>query len=338
MQTEQISHNLSISILMPVKNGMRWLPDVLKGIRSQTVRPVEMIAVDSGSTDGSPEFLDSNGFIVRKISPQQYGHGKTRNMLASMASGDIYVFLNQDAIPADSNWLSKLIKGLNHAPDIVGACSLEVNRDLGKNCGNSTLVFRSLSPEQGIWVQPHYDPAVYSKLDSMGKRYLFPFSTISAAVKADYFCQSPFSIDVYYGEDLYWAVSAYKRGYRIACVSSSQVFHWHSNRSMLSFLSGGIADGLLYKKLFHHKTFFKDGIRTFLLPIVKVIALKIRQYISSLLSGRNIDSYPNVVFPWHSFWFLGMILATNFPLCIVNKFEKLNNHFRNSAKYIFWSR
>jgi len=251
-----------------------------------------------------------------------------------LASSDIFVFLNQDAIPADSNWLSELIKGLHLETDIVGACSLEVNLKHKKNFGVSTFVFNSLSPKQEIWVQPPYDSEVYSKLDSMEKRSLFPFSTVSAAIKAEYFHQRPFSDDIYYGEDVEWAVSAYKRGYRIACVSSSQVFHWHSNQSVLSFLSGGITEGLLFRKLFDHKTSLKHGIKTSLPPVVKMVSLKIRQYISSLLSSRNIDSYPNVIIPLRSFYLLGMIFATNFPLCCVNKFEKFVDHFGHSAKHI----
>jgi GT2 family glycosyltransferase len=299
-----------------------------------------MIAVDSGSADGSPEFLEGNSFTVRKISAQQFGHGKTRNLLASMASGDVFVFLNQDAIPANSNWLSELIKGLHFAPDIVGACSLEVNEELGINNGVSRFVFGSSSPEQGIWVQPRYDAKTYSRLNSMEKRYLFPFSTVSAAVKAEYFLRNPFFDNVYYGEDLQWAVSAYKRSFRIACVSSSQVFHWHSNQSqsMLSFFSGGIEEGLLFKKLFHYKSPFKNDIKTSLPPILKMTELKIRQHISRILTGRNIDNYPNIVLPWRSFYLLGMTLASNFPLCIIKKIEKIIAHFGHSVKYIVRSR
>jgi glycosyltransferase involved in cell wall biosynthesis len=77
---------------MQVKSCMRRLPDLLKGIRSQAVKTVEMIAVDSGSTEGSAEFLEVNGFTIRKILPEHLGHDETRNLLASMASGDVFVF------------------------------------------------------------------------------------------------------------------------------------------------------------------------------------------------------------------------------------------------------
>ena len=52
-----------ISVLIPVYNAEKYLPQCLQSLAEQTYTDFEIIAVDDGSTDGSPEVLQS--FAVR---------------------------------------------------------------------------------------------------------------------------------------------------------------------------------------------------------------------------------------------------------------------------------
>ena len=47
----------SVALLVVSHDGSRWLPTVLDGIRAQTVAPTRVIAIDTGSTDESPQLL-----------------------------------------------------------------------------------------------------------------------------------------------------------------------------------------------------------------------------------------------------------------------------------------
>jgi rhamnosyltransferase len=102
----------SVSVAIPVRNGARELPAVLQAVRSQSVAgDVEIVVVDSGSTDGSVELCEQAGARVERIAPEAFSHGGTRNRLMQLARGERVVFLTQDAVPADDRWLAGLMSG-----------------------------------------------------------------------------------------------------------------------------------------------------------------------------------------------------------------------------------
>ena len=114
-----------VSVLLVTKNGERYLAELLQSIRAQQggFRLVEIIAVDSGSRDRTLAILESHAVRVIRIPPQEFGHGKTRNLAAAHAHGDYLVFLTQDATPANADWLASLLAPLLADPSIAGAYS-----------------------------------------------------------------------------------------------------------------------------------------------------------------------------------------------------------------------
>ena len=65
---------------------------------------------------------------VIRIPPQEFGHGKTRNLAAAYAHGDYLVFLTQDVTPANADWLASLLAPLLAEPSIAGAYSRQLPR------------------------------------------------------------------------------------------------------------------------------------------------------------------------------------------------------------------
>src|ERR1700734_3315203 len=47
-----------VAVLMPVRNGARWLGDAIGSVLGQTLRDFELVVVDDGSTDETPRILD----------------------------------------------------------------------------------------------------------------------------------------------------------------------------------------------------------------------------------------------------------------------------------------
>jgi len=110
-----------ISVVVPVKDGGDGLVRCLQAIAHQRVEEdVEVVVVDSGSKDGSPEHARRLGARVHEIPPEEFGHGRTRNLGASLARGDVLVFTTQDAYPADEAWLATLVAPLRSAPEVAG--------------------------------------------------------------------------------------------------------------------------------------------------------------------------------------------------------------------------
>ena len=69
------------------------------------------MVVDSGSTDGSLERARAAGATVHEIPPEQFGHGRTRNLGVELARGETVVFTSQDAVADDADWLARLVGG-----------------------------------------------------------------------------------------------------------------------------------------------------------------------------------------------------------------------------------
>ena len=109
-----------VTVAIPVLNGARYLDEVLGAVREQSVdRDVEILVVDSGSTDGSQDIAQRHGAVLHEIPKGEFSHGGTRNLMMQMASGDHVAFLTQDATPVHDRWLAALLEGFAQADDVA---------------------------------------------------------------------------------------------------------------------------------------------------------------------------------------------------------------------------
>jgi O-antigen biosynthesis protein len=93
---------MTVSVVIPVKDGARYLGEVLEALAREA--PDEVMVIDSGSTDGSVEIARAAGATVIEIAPEDFGHGRTRNLGAERSRGELICFLTQDATPV-AGWL-----------------------------------------------------------------------------------------------------------------------------------------------------------------------------------------------------------------------------------------
>jgi glycosyltransferase involved in cell wall biosynthesis/GT2 family glycosyltransferase len=96
---EVVSH---VSVVIPVKDGERYLQELLGALAREGVD--EVLVIDSGSRDRSREIAREAGVEVLEIDPAEFGHGRTRNLGAERTSGELICFLTQDATPVPG-WL-----------------------------------------------------------------------------------------------------------------------------------------------------------------------------------------------------------------------------------------
>lgn len=83
-----------VSVVVPVFNGERFLAAALDSVSAQTYRPVEVIVVDDGSTDRSPEIARSRP--VRYLRQSNCGVAAARNAGIAAARGTLVAFIDQD--------------------------------------------------------------------------------------------------------------------------------------------------------------------------------------------------------------------------------------------------
>ena len=101
---------IEITVALPVRNGGELLTRALEAIASQeTTRRYEVLALDSGSTDGSLDALRAHGVRVIEIPTEAFDWGRARNRLFEESRGEFVVHLSQDAVPARADWLERIL-------------------------------------------------------------------------------------------------------------------------------------------------------------------------------------------------------------------------------------
>ena len=100
----------SVSVVVPVKDGARYLAELLAAVFAQApdAAELEVLVIDSGSRDGSPEIAKSIG--VTTLSEPEPGVGPARNRGIAAARGDIVAFTDADCEPT-RGWLTALVAG-----------------------------------------------------------------------------------------------------------------------------------------------------------------------------------------------------------------------------------
>lgn len=87
--------NNSISVIIPVYNGERYLAEAIESVLQQTLPPAEVLVIDDGSTDGSAAVAQSFA-TVRYFYQPNAGGNAARNRGIRQSTGDFLAFLDAD--------------------------------------------------------------------------------------------------------------------------------------------------------------------------------------------------------------------------------------------------
>ena len=95
-------NSMNVSVIIPVYNAEKYICRVIESLKNQTLRAIEIILVDDGSTDGSPNVCDifaSQDARVRVIHAINNGVSTARNLGIMIAKGDYLMFCDADDVP-----------------------------------------------------------------------------------------------------------------------------------------------------------------------------------------------------------------------------------------------
>jgi glycosyltransferase involved in cell wall biosynthesis len=93
----------TVSVVIPVKDGERYLEELLEALAREGVD--ETLVIDSDSGDRSRDIARVAKVELIEIAPEDFGHGRTRNLGAERTGGELICFLTQDATPCPG-WLA----------------------------------------------------------------------------------------------------------------------------------------------------------------------------------------------------------------------------------------
>ncbi len=213
-----------VSVIILTLNAGERLRSLLEALLPQTV-PLELMVVDSSSTDSTLSIARAYGAKVATVQRSDFDHGATRNFGILQTSGDIVVFLTQDVVPAGRDTMERLIAPF-YADELVGCV---YGRQLPSpeatvfaahsrifNYGPTSLVKSRENGERGIKVPFLSNSFAAYRRKALEEIGLFKEGLIST-------------------EDTYAGARMLMAGYRIAYASDAAVYHSHNYTLMEEF-------------------------------------------------------------------------------------------------------
>jgi rhamnosyltransferase len=206
-----------ISAVVPVLNGGALFGDLCRALeRAREVHDVEVIIVDSGSTDGSPETAERAGFRVHRIPQAEFDHGRTRNLGVQLSTGSVICFLTQDVLPCTPDWPVRFATALEDR-SVAGVYGRQVPRD----ATTMEMFFVALNyPETPL----RFDPQPAGHQPRPGRVL---FSNAFSALRRDVALSVPFLNGIGFSEDQVWAHHALTAGYSIVYEPAAEALHAH---------------------------------------------------------------------------------------------------------------
>src|SRR5258708_2348990 len=123
VESDAVSFRESMTVIVPTFNRCALLRDVLQDLDRQGNMPerFEVIVVDDGSTDGTPEVLRSfhpKHYDLRSVRQRNQGLSVARNAGAEAATGTVLAYLDDDVF-VDPKYVSGLVSVFASHPDVA---------------------------------------------------------------------------------------------------------------------------------------------------------------------------------------------------------------------------
>lgn len=205
-----------VSIILRSFNEGWALRDTLKALQVQDYSNWELIVIDSGSSDGSPEIIRAARpahFI--QIQPHEYNPSRVMNHGMRLARSGFGIFLNADATPQGSAWLRPLVERLQD-PNVAAVFGRQVPR-----------------PDCQAVYACDYDRCFGPNRESV--RWEHFFSMVSSGIRKDIWSRRGFLETLQYAEDDEYTRWARAQGFKVVYCPESVVMHSHNYTPQQAF-------------------------------------------------------------------------------------------------------
>lgn len=210
---------MDVSVIIPTLNAELEIADLLVTLEHQSLPPSEILVVDSASDDDTTSLVQAHdGVRLLQIDRCDFNHGATRDVALRETVGEFVCFLTQDAVPASSDYLERLVTPMVEDP----AVALVSGRQLPKaDARRFEQLVRSFNYPDS--------PSVRSKsdLEKLGIKTFFASDTCSAYRRSAYLECGGFE-HVNTNEDMLMAAKFVASGLKVAYEPSAEVYHSHN--------------------------------------------------------------------------------------------------------------
>lgn len=264
---------MGCSIVVRAFNEAAHLGRLIEGIAQQTVKDIELILVDSGSTDETVEIARKAGGRIIHIPSSEFSFGRSLNLGVQAASRDFVVIASAHVHPVYPDWLECLLRPFED-PSVALV--------YGKQRGDSSSrisedrIFHQWFPEKDIDHQAS------------------PFcNNANAAIRRSLWEQKAYDESLTGLEDVAWAKWAQAQGFHVAYSGHAEIIHVH-NEGPGRVLERYRREAMAFKRIFPEAHFnVYDLVRLTLTSVASDLAHAAR----GLTTGKD---------PLSVFWFRPM--------------------------------
>ena len=259
--------NHKVSIVIRCLNEEKYIGRLLAGISEQDYENIEIVVVDSGSTDSTLDIVSKYPCTLVQIKPQDFSFGYALNVGCEAASGSILLFASAHVYPLYKDWVSLMVEPFT--------IDKKIDLVYGKQEGDERTrysehrIFEKWFPAQSTMNQDH------------------PFcNNANCAVRKSAWQKRPYDETLTGLEDLAWAKSAQEEGRRIAYQADASIAHIHEEK-WKSVYNRYRREAIALRLIMKHETF---NFLTFLQLLSKNVWSDLRHALKERQLSRNIGS------------------------------------------------
>lgn len=212
---EPIKVDVLIPTYRPDERAVRLVKRLLK--QSYPVNKIYILNTDVGVFPDEFETL-SEKIVVTHIPPEEFDHGGTRHMGATMSQAEILIYMTQDALPVDEFLVERLAEVFQD-PSIGAAYGRQMP---SADCQIIERYTRSFNYPGKSRVKSKED------IEELGIKTYFCSNVCAAYRKSVYEALGGFERKTIFNEDMIFAGKLVQAGYKIAYVAEARVIHSHN--------------------------------------------------------------------------------------------------------------
>lgn len=208
-----------VTVVIPTYRAERYCEALIAGLRSQGIRPEQVLVIDSSSPDRTVEYFRDYGARIVVIPQSEFNHGGTRRLACELAgSSPVLIFLTQDAIPLGTESFA-LIANAVRSPGVGMAYGCQIPR---VGAGRIERHAREFNYPPGITEQRDL-----SSKDTLGVKATFCSNSFAAYRREALDDVGGFPQDAFFAEDQITAAKMLLGGWQITYEGKAQATHSH---------------------------------------------------------------------------------------------------------------
>jgi rhamnosyltransferase len=210
---------VNVAVIIPTLNAAARLPKMMAAIGVQTLKPSEVLVVDSNSRDGTAAVADRLGARVLSLGGAKFNHGTTRQWALEQTTAEIVIFLTDDAFPESRFSFGNICTALMQVPD----AGMAYGRQLP-------------SPNATLFARHHRnfnypDTSSVNRKDSvpkLGMKTFFASNSFAAYKRSSLLAIGGFPSNAIFGEDAFVAARMILAGQAVVYAGNATVLHSHN--------------------------------------------------------------------------------------------------------------